>query len=204
MTITKITQQRRRKDRYSIYIDNTYRLSLSELQLADAGLRSGDSITEVQVAELQAASEFGKALDQVYGYLSYRNRSRQEILTYLRRKGYDDEFIQHLALELEGRQLVDDAQFAADWVEMRQELNPRSRRQLQAELRQKGIDSVTVEAALEPLDAAAETVTLITLITQKQLLRRYPERQKLTSHLAGKGFGFDAIRAALEQLEAEA
>jgi regulatory protein len=201
MVITRITQQKRRKDRFSIYIDNAYRLSLSQSQLADAGLRSGDTITEEQIAKLLAASETGKALDQAYGYLAYRNRSRQEVLTYLRRKGYDDELASQLIAELERRHLINDDQFAADWVEMRQELSPRSRRQLTAELRQKGIAPVAIEAALQPIDAAAETTTIITLINQKQLRRRYPERQKLTNYLAGKGFSFDAIKSALEQLE---
>ena len=198
--ITNITSQQRRKDRYSLYVDGSYRLSLSQAQLLDAGLRVGDTLSEPQIEELLAASEFGKALDQTYGYLSYRMRSKREIATYLRRKDYDDELAAQVIAELEQRRLIDDQRFAAQWIEERNLLSPRSRYQLRGELREKGLAADIIETALETVDRDAEIAAVVSLITTKRLLQRYEDRRKFINHLAGKGFPIDTIKAALKQL----
>lgn len=198
--ITNITAQQRRKDRCSLYIDGSFRLSLSQAQLLDAGLRVGDALSEPQIEELLAASEFGKALDQTYSYLSYRARSKHEVITYLRRKDYDDELSAQVVAELEQRRLIDDQRFATQWIEERNLLSPRSRYQLRGELREKGLAAEIIQAALEGVDQTAETASVVSLITNKHLLQRYGDQRKLIHHLAGKGFPIDTIKAALEQL----
>jgi regulatory protein len=199
-TITGIVQQRRHKDRYAIHIDGTYRLSLSQTQLVDAGLRSGDTLTEDQITALQDTSEIGKAYDQACNYISYRFRSRSEISIYLRGKDYADERIQQVIARLEQTRLIDDVRFATEWVETRQTLSPRSRTQLRMELRKKGIASNTIDIVLQPIDTQAEIGVIVALIETKRLLQRYDDQRKLIRYLAGKGFSFDAITAALEQL----
>jgi regulatory protein len=198
-TVTTIVPQKRRQDRFSIYIDGAYRLSLSQDQLTDAAVRVGDNLTEARVTELMQQSEVGKMLDRAYNYLSYRVRSRQEMVRYLRRKGCDDEMAAFLLQRLEDQDHINDQRFARDWVELRQNISPRSRVQLQAELREKGIASDIIAEVLESVDAATEVELLIALVDQKRLRQRYPDNQKLTRYLASKGFGFDAIRVALEQ-----
>ncbi len=202
-TITRITQQQRRKDRYSIYVDDKYRLSLSELELIDAALRSGDVVTEDRLEELQSTSEFGKALDRAYSYIALRPRSRWEVVTYLRGKKYDDEMIEQLAAELERRQLINDEDFANTWVEERLQFNPRSRQQLKAELMQKGIASDMIDKVLVAVGEGTEIEAVCTLIKTKRLMHRYDDQRKLIQYLGGKGFRYDTVKAALEQLEGE-
>ena len=52
MKITNIAQQKRRKDRFSIYCDGKYEVSLSENQLLEARLRIGDELSESDLARL--------------------------------------------------------------------------------------------------------------------------------------------------------
>ncbi|HUC86876.1 MAG TPA: RecX family transcriptional regulator, partial [Candidatus Saccharimonadales bacterium] len=196
------TQQQRRKDRYAIHVDGAYCFSLSQAQLVAAGLRSGDTLTPDQIVALQETAEVGKAFDQAYNYIAYRFRSRNEVATHLQGKGHDAERIRQVIQLLEQQQLVDDQRFASEWIEMRQTLSPRSRVQLRVELRKKGILADIIEAALKPVDADAEIAALVALIESKRLLYRYDDQRKLIRYLAGKGFRFDLITAALEQLDA--
>lgn len=199
-TITNITQQRRRKDRFSIYIDGSYRLSLAQDQLTDAALRVGDELADADITRLAQQSEVGKALDRAYDYLSFRLRSRQEMVRYFRGKKYDDDLIEFLIQRLESQDLINDERFAREWVEARQLASPRSRIHLQAELREKGITSDIIETAIASPAATDEGAAIIALISAKHLRQRYPEDQKLIRYLAGKGFRYDAIKTALEQL----
>lgn len=199
-TVTNITQQRRRKDRFSIYLDGAYRLSLAQTELVDAGLRVGDELAEAEINRLAQKSEEGKALDKAYNFLSFRPRSRQEMIRYFRSKHYGDELAEFLVARLEEQDLINDERFARDWVEARQQSSPRSQRHLQSELREKGIAPDIIETVLASPAATDETTTILTLITEKRLRQRYPEDQKLIRYLAGRGFGFTVIKAALEQL----
>jgi len=198
-TVTNITQQRRRKDRFSIYIDGSYRLSLAQDQLADAALRVGDELADADITRLAQQSEVGKALDRAYNFLSFRSRSRQEMARYFRDKKYDADLIEFLIQRLEVQDLINDERFAREWVEARQLASPRSRIHLQAELREKGIASDIIEVAMASTAATDEGAAIMALIAGKRLRQRYPEDQKLIRYLAGKGFRYDAIKAALEQ-----
>ena len=195
--VTKIVPQRRREQRYNIYVDGAYRLSLSQEQLADAGLRVGDELDQAALDRLVASSDFGKALDRTYRYLSYRARSRHEIITYLRQRHYDDDLVGRVVEELERHRLVDDGRFAAQWVEDRQLLNPRSRRHLQAELRHKHIDPVHIETALASIDSQAEIYAATQLIDTKHLRQRYTDHRKLVRYLMSIGFSAETITVAL-------
>ena len=198
--ITDITQQQRRKDRFSFFIDGTFRLSLSQNQLVDSRLRIGDEIAEERIEQLLATSEYGKVLDRTYNFISYRMRSRQEVAQYLRRKGCDDELSGQVMDELERRKVIDDKRFAQEWVEMRQLSAPRSRRQLETELRQKGIATTIIETVLATTDPDEEIQIIIRLIHDKRLRQRYGDERKLIHHLSGKGFSYTTIKAALERL----
>jgi regulatory protein len=200
-TVTGIAPQQRRKDRYAVHVDGVYRFSLSQNQLVAAGLRVGDTLTEDQIAAFQDSAEVGKALDRAYSYLSYRLRSSSEVITYLRGKEYSEECVQRVILELTQNHFIDDARFASEWIENRQILNPRSRIQLRAELQKKGIAPDVIEDALQQIDPDAEVAAIVALIESKRLLQRYDDQRKLIQYLASKGFRFDAVSAALEQLE---
>ena len=198
MKITAITVQKRRKDRYSIYLNGKYAVSLSESELLDAGLRVGDEVDESALKKLEDQSDFGKALDRTYNFLSYRDRSRKEIVTYLRGKQYEDEQIDQIVDRLTTQGFIDDDRFARNWTRNRQEFDNKSLRQVKAELIQKGIDATTIEIIFSSDEIESEHAIVARYIETKNLRRRYPDNQKLIQHLAGKGFRIDIIKAALE------
>ena len=108
---------------------------------------------------------------------------------------------------LTGLGILDDAAFAAQWVESRDRARPRGERALQAELRQKGIDSDTIARTLEgrrgtetaPDEAGAaspdETAARRLLTRHAAELGRVTDprarRQRAYALLARKGFGPD-------------
>ena len=53
MTITAITQQVQNKDRVNIMVDGHYRLSLDIFQVGQLGLKVGQELTEVDIAQLE-------------------------------------------------------------------------------------------------------------------------------------------------------
>lgn len=199
MKITDIKQQKKRSDRYSVYIDGEYSFGLSENDLAYLRLHKGQEFTPHQLEEIQQASVIGKAYDKALNYISIRPRSQQEITRYLQRKQYQPETIQEVITKLKKLELVDDEAFAYKWVEWRQSTTPRSRRRLQAELTQKGIERAIIDEVLGGIDQSEEMEAVKAIITKRG--HRYSDRRKLMAYLARQGFNYDVIQAALSEID---
>src|SRR3982750_3817142 len=91
-------------------------------------------------------------LDQLTG----RARSRSDLAKKLAQKNVPDEIATALLDRFEEVGLVDDAAFAQEWVNQRQEGKGLAKRALAQELRRKGIDDEVARAALDTVDPEDE------------------------------------------------
>ena len=102
--------------------------------------------------------------------LTVRARSRAELAAQLTKRGYPDEVTEAVLDRLAAVGLIDDEDFAAQWVRSRQTHAGKGRRALAAELRTKGIDAEVIATALEGLDSGVERVRAEQLVERR--LRR--------------------------------
>lgn len=106
--------------------------------------------------------------------LTARSRTRAELAGQLAKRGYPEDVGDRVLDRLTAVGLVDDADFAADWVQTRRANAGKSRRALAAELQAKGVDQDVIGTALAGLDAGAERGRA------EQLVRTKLRREKLT------------------------
>lgn len=195
--VTAIKQQTKRPDRCSVFVDGSYRFSLSMEQLADSGLVSGQDLSLSDLEDFEQSATVGKALAAAYTLLSYRARSHQELSDRLRRKGYDSSTIDAVMAKLSRSKLIDDQAFAKQWL-TQPKSNRRSRVRLNAELRQKGLSTTEIQAAFASLDAGHERQA-VTVIIQKRLDKGVIDKQKLLQYLARQGFQISLILQVLKE-----
>lgn len=88
--------------------------------------------------------------------LTVRARTRAELAGQMAKRGYPDDAAQAVLARLEAVGLVDDEDFAEQWVRSRQAGAGKGKRALAAELRTKGLDDEVIAVALEGIDAGAE------------------------------------------------
>lgn len=223
MKITKISQQVKRKDRYSIYVDEKYSFSMSDYQLVNAGLRVGKEYTEEALSELINESQFGKAYERALNYVMIRPRSVKEIKDYLTRtflypkpkmyvnkKGervikkqqVDKPTVQHMIERVLGRLeekgYSNDQTFADAWVRSRQLTKKSSKRKLQQELQVKGVHSDIISKVLDD-GSIDEQENLKKMIEKKQKQTRYQDEKKLIQYLLRQGFSYSDIKDALKE-----
>jgi regulatory protein len=198
MKITKISQQVKRADRYSIYIDGKYSFSLGENEFLKLGLHSGQELSENELIEYRDESAFGKWFDKVLNLLSFRLRSEWELRDYLRRKDCPPEITERILNKLSINGYVNDEQFAKRWVENRRLLKATSRRKLMVELKQKRIPSEIINKVLSSdKENTDEREVLRELVEKKR--SRYPDRTKFMQYLARQGYGYDDIKSVLNE-----
>ena len=197
MKITSLKAQVKNPDRVSVYVDEKYSFSLNVNQLLDQKIHVGLEVTEKQLEELKHASEFGKAYERALMYVMLRPRSRREVQDYARRKKWTPENAQAIIDKLIAKRYLDDRSFARSWVESRALMKKTSRRKLMMELKQKGVSDDIIHEVLAS-SSFSESEALDALVAKKRKLARYAQDdQKLMRYLAGQGFSFDDIKAAL-------
>jgi len=105
--------------------------------------------------------------------LTARARTRAELEGQLTKRGYPEDVSAEVLDRLAQVGLVDDEDFAEQWVRLRRTSAGKGKRALAAELRTKGLDNEVITAALADIDAGAERVRA------EQLVRDKLRREKL-------------------------
>ena len=200
--ITAIEAQKNNPKRVNLYLDGEFAFGLD--RFVAAWLTVGQLLEEEKIAKLQTEDCQEKAYQQAMLFLSYRARSENEVRKNLEKHEIPSAVIDQTIERLREARLVNDGQFAQDWVANRSEFRPRSRRALTVELRQKGLTEADIKSATE----AVNEESLAYEAAQKRVRRldglEWPEfRKKLSEFLARRGFGYDVITPTVKRLWAE-
>ena len=131
-------------------------------------------------------------------------RTESEIRRNLKKHDTPEGVIDEVIDRLRRNKLVDDLHFANTWVENRSEFQPRGRRALQSELRQKGVDQEMIAEALQNLDEGELAYRAAKKNARKYLRFEWPEfRKKLLAFLARRGFNYGVAAPIVERVWAE-
>lgn len=205
--VSDIRSQERDPSRVSVYLDGEYAFGIATAQSIEQRLHIGDDLSPERVAALRALDEVGRATEAAVRLLGARPRSVREVRDRLRQRGFGPEAVAAAVAKLEGWRYVDDAEFSRLWVENRERHQPRGRRLLEQELRQKGVDRETI---VETLDAAELDEGASALELARAKVKSYAgletavARRRLGGLLARRGYGGDEIRRSLDQVFGEA
>jgi regulatory protein len=139
--------------------------------------------------------------------LTVAPRTRVQLATALQRRGVPEEAAEVVLGRFAEVGLIDDATFASAWVESRHYGRGLSGRALAAELRDRGVDSGDIQAAVARLDPEQEVATARSLVASRLAATRgqpAPTRvRRLIGVLARKGYSqvlaYRLVREALEQ-----
>ena len=217
MEITGIRRHPRR-DRVRIYVDDEDepRVELALDLLVREGLAAGDVLSEGRIRDLEREDGVYRAREAALSLLAHRARSRAELRRRLLAKEHAAPVVEQVLRWLDERGYVDDRAFATAFVRDRLRLRPRGRMALLNELRRKGIDDGTGEAALDAAfveegvddaalaQAAADAWARKNASTLRRARRSAEDhrraRRRLYGHLARRGFAPDAVRGAIERV----
>jgi len=209
--ITSIESQKKKKDRFNIFVDGKFRFGLDAETLVKSGLKIGQEISEKEIEKLVFENETNKLTEKALHFLSFRPRSESEVRKRLKSKTLhssffihysSDEVIDTVVQRVKRLGYINDEEFTRWWVEQRQTHRPRGARLIKSELYQKGITQEIIEKVL-PEDEEGEIEQA--LKAAKKKLRSYDlksreSRQKMSQYLARRGFDWETIKEALSRL----
>jgi regulatory protein len=141
--------------------------------------------------------------------LTARARTRAELAERMAAKGYPADVGERVLDRLADVGLVDDRDFAEQWVRSRRTHAGKGKRALVSELRTKGVDDELIDAALADVDPESERVRAEQLVADRLRREKFADEPgedvKLTRRLVGmlarRGYGqslaFDVVKVAL-------
>jgi regulatory protein len=139
--------------------------------------------------------------------LTARARTRAELESQLAKRGYPDDVSQRVLDRLTQVGLIDDADFAEQWVRSRRANAGKGKRALAAELRTKGVNNDVIMAALDGIDAGAERQRAEKLVRDRLRREKLGDdddakiARRLVGMLARRGYSqtmaFDVVKDEL-------
>ncbi len=157
---------------------------------------------------------FEKFYKAAIRYLSFRTRSEKEMRDYLARKINDSRLtinegvVEKIVQSLKRDKFLNDEEFVRMWIRERTLIKPKAIRVIKMELKQKGISDEIIDSVMtndeglmiNDLDLALKLAEkkLRTIHDQSE---KFKVKEKLGRYLAGKGFDWDTIKAALASLK---
>jgi regulatory protein len=136
-----------------------------------------------------------------------RARTRSELEGHLTKRGYPDDVSARVLDRLAQVGLVDDVDFAEQWVRSRRLNAGKGKRALAAELRTKGVDNDVITSVLADIDAGAERERAEQLVRDKLRREKLGDdddakiARRLVGMLARRGYGqtmaFDVVKSEL-------
>ena len=204
MRITALEPQVNNPERYNLYVDGRFLMGVNAAIVLQMDLQIEQELQPEQLEQLRTEEAEQQAVERALNFLSYRPRSREEVRRYLRRKETPPDIIEAALERLDRHDFVNDRNFAAFWIENREQFNPRGAQAIKSELRMKGVDRNVVDELVsdeqdEELALRAGRKKAISLI-QHHEMDFATFRNRLGPFLQRRGFGYEATKRAVKTL----
>lgn len=173
---------------------------------ADEGIRTGGGAGKRRrrAEDDEDADPESVARTIVLRKLAAQARTRQELAKALATRQVPEDVAAHVLDRMEAVGLVDDAAFAHDWVQSRQQRRHLSASALRRELQNKGVDRDQIDAALSDVETGDELVAAEALAEKKLRsmtgLARDVQYRRLAGALARRGFSAGVTSTVLRRV----
>lgn len=202
MTIERIEASRHKKDRVLVFLEDGACLRITEQELLDFGLRSGDELDDKTLQKLKEAAGVSNVKATAADLVGKRAMSRRDLERKLQDRGASETEARYAAEWMEAIGAINDADYAAVLARHCADLGYGPQR-VREKLYEKGVPRELWDDALDTLpDSAGQ----IDAFLERKLRGRVPdqrEKKRLCDALLRRGFSWGDIRAAWSRLGAE-
>lgn len=200
MRVTRLEEMSR--SRSKVFIDQEFAFVLYKGELRLYHICEGEEMTQADYEEIMAKVLPKRAKLRAMNLLKSREYTTKQLQDKLREGCYPEEIIGQALDYVAGYHYTDDLRYAETYISDHEE--SRSRRRIDQDLRDKGIDRDTLEKAWQQWEQKGGVQDEETMIRRLLDKRHYDpdaadekERQKTYAFLMRKGFAPDAVRRAL-------
>lgn len=203
MTVSKIEPLS--KSRYKVFIEGQFAFTLYKGELSRYHIAEDNRIDE-EVYDILRKLVIKRAKLRAMHLLSDMGRTESQLRTKLKQGGYPDEAVEEAVRYVKSFGYINDAEYVRSFIDSRKE--KKSKKEIYAALKQKGVDSDIIEQVFEEMDYGEEdSRQAIEALMRK---RNYnpdtadlKEKQKLMGYLMRKGFRYEDVNSVLNSADSD-
>ncbi len=200
MTVTAVAPVNKQKSR--VFVDEGFSFVLYNGEIARLKIEEGMELTDALYARIETDILNRRARERSVDLLKASDKSEAQIRRRLMEDGFPEPVVERTVALLKKHRYLNDQAFAGRYVEYQSA--SKSRRQIEWELRGKGVDGETVREALREAPPEEDLIRRLVKkragttegLTREQLYQLY-------TYLGRKGFSYEAIRRVLGEPCAE-
>lgn len=196
-----ITAIRKERGKYRVTLNDSDDVLVPVSLMRERPLKEGQPLDLEEYDNWLMVRQYRFALDRAVGYLAARARSKREIEQKLLQAGYRPCTVEMVIYKLQRETLLDDADFARQWVESRQH-HKLGRSRIAQELRHKGVSQEEAEEAMAIIEDEDQLAGAVAL-AEKAAARIKPgeDMRKATNRIAAmlarRGYSWDIAKEAI-------
>lgn len=202
MTIERIEASRHKKGRVLVFLEDGACLRITEQELLDFGLRSGDELDDKTLQKLKEAAGVSNVKATAADLVGKRAMSRRDLERKLQDRGASEAEARYAAEWMEAIGAINDADYAAVLARHCADLGYGPQR-VREKLYEKGVPRELWDDALDTLPDSAGQIDRFLASKLRGRVPDEKEKKRLCDALARRGFSWGDIRAAWSRLGAE-
>ncbi|WP_298032842.1 regulatory protein RecX [uncultured Dysosmobacter sp.] len=202
MRIDRIESSRHKRGRVLVFLEDGACLKITEQELLDFGLRTGDELDGGTLARLKEAAGVSNVKAAAADLIGKRAMSRASLEKKLREKGASQAEARYAAEWLEAIGAIDDADYAALLARHCADLGYGPAR-IRDKLYEKGVPRELWDDALDRLPDPAEQIDRFLESKLRGQLPDQREKKRLSDALIRRGYSWGDVKAAWNRLGSE-
>lgn len=201
--ITKIEAQKKNDDRVNIYVNDEFFIAIFTELVYTFNLKKGMTIEEENLKHILNEEMYMKAKNKALNILAKADQSEKKIREKLS-SDFEDDTIDMVIEFLKKNNFINDDILAQKIVNTNVNLNRCGKNRIKQNLYNKGIDKQSIDEAISDIDTDVEFENAMYLAKKRyDRVKKEDKRkiyQKISQHLAYKGFSYDIIKRVLDKL----
>lgn len=202
--ITKIEYQKKNKDRFNIYLDDSYAFAVDMNVMIKYPLAKNMELDDDFISEILTAEEEMNAYNYAVNLLSRAPKSEKELKVKMQDKGYDVIFIENVIKKLREQRYIDDERYSEMFISSKINISKDGRRKIKEALYNKGINKEIIDEKLSSV-SEEEEIERAFLLAKKKLASMKEEDTrkktlKLSNYLINKGFEYSTVKKVVSSL----
>lgn len=202
MRIERVQASAHKKGRVLVFLEDGACLRITEQELLDFGLRSGDELDDKTLQRLKEAAGVSNVKATAADLVGKRAMSRRDLERKLQNRGASETEARYAAEWMEAIGAINDADYAAVLARHCADLGYGPQR-VREKLYEKGVPRELWDDAL---DALPDSAGQIDAFLERKLRGRVPdqrEKKRLCDALLRRGFSWPEVKAGLNRLGSE-
>jgi regulatory protein len=201
----KITKIEKKKKLYLVEFDSIDKIYVTEDTIVRYMLSKNMIIEENLLTEIKEFSQYSHGKNLALYYISFKQRTENEVRTYLINHDIDQKIIPKILQDLVDSKWINDKEYVTNFLQQNLSSGDKGPYVLKQKMFQKGIPSQLIDDALVKIDLSPVSEKLADKLLDRYS-SKYPSnilKEKITKNLVDKGFNYQDAKKTVETLTIE-